>query len=212
MFQGSLQFLQSNQGKWLWDPCWSWVEEGVIVCAALPVSGGVTGHLWLSHTQWLVYLVGWVYSIYVQVCVAQFSCMTPSLKDDGRPSIGGPDVSAMHHWVWTCFGRPWEWTGSPLNGSVMGTKLGYGTSIVGCQLVVVGCKQVGLPLASNQLRNSFWTTQRGMMLPPVLVSTLQHTVLSQVGPMSAGICHGCQGLCHHVGVNVSDSDIFGVSS
>ena len=41
-------------------------------------------------------------------CTAQFSCTTPSFKDDGRPSIAGPDVSAMYHWVWTCLGGPLE--------------------------------------------------------------------------------------------------------
>ena len=51
----------------------------------------------------------------------------------------------------------------------------------------MGHKPVGLPLVSNQLGNSFWNTQRGMMLPPALVSTLQCTLPSQLGPMSAGI-------------------------
>ena len=41
-------------------------------------------------------------------CMAQFRCMTQSFKDDGRPSIAGPDVSAMYHWVWTCLGGPLE--------------------------------------------------------------------------------------------------------
>ena len=88
---------------------------------------------------------------------------------------------------------PWWATGTrfQLNGSVMGTKLGYGTSIVGCQLVdcqvTVEHKPVGLPLASIWLENSFWNTRRGMMLPPALVLTLQHTFPSGLGPVSAGI-------------------------
>ena len=39
-------------------------------------------------------------------CTVQFSCMTPSFEDDGRPSIVGPDVSATYHWVWTHLGGP----------------------------------------------------------------------------------------------------------
>ena len=51
----------------------------------------------------------------------------------------------------------------------------------------MGCKPVGLPLASNWLGNSFWNTWRGITLPPAPVSTLQHTFPSQLDPMSAGI-------------------------
>ena len=51
----------------------------------------------------------------------------------------------------------------------------------------MGHKPAGLPFASNQLGNSFWNMQRGIMLPPARVSTLQCTLPSQLGPMSAGI-------------------------
>ena len=79
---------------------------------------------------------------------------------------------------------PWWATGArpQLNGSVIGTKLGSGTSIVSCQSVTVD-----LPLVSNWLGNNSLNTQRGMMLPPGLVSMLQCTLPSQLGPMSAGI-------------------------
>ena len=84
---------------------------------------------------------------------------------------------------------PWWATGArpPLNGSVMGTKLGFGTSIVGCQLGGCVAQACGLPLVSNWLGNSFWNAQRGMTLPPAPVYTLQCTLPSWLGPMTAGI-------------------------
>ena len=46
---------------------------------------------------------------------------------------------------------------------------------------------MGLPLVSNELGNNFLNTQRGMTLSPAPVSTLQCTLPSRLGPMSAGI-------------------------
>ena len=66
-------------------------------------------------------------------CMVHFICMTPSFKDAGRPSLAGPDVSAMYHWVWTCLGRPWE-LGLHSMAVSWAPSWGMAPSIVGCQL------------------------------------------------------------------------------
>ena len=71
--------------------------------------------------------------------------MTPSFEGDGKPGIAGSDVSAMYHQMWT-HPRWAKGARPPLNGSVMGTKLGYGTSIVGCQLGGCGAQASGLAI------------------------------------------------------------------
>ena len=69
-------------------------------------SGEVRSHLTLACSV-VGFLVGQGESHLLVSLTAQFSWTIPSFDEEGRPSIGGPGLSATYHLVWRHFEYWW---------------------------------------------------------------------------------------------------------
>ena len=108
-----------------------------------------------------------------------------SLVHEGSPSIAGPGVSATYHCVWRQLVTR-RFLGVQSTWVLKVPNCLMGDPLYAVKRVEDGLSPVRFPSLSNLSGNSLANVQRGMTLPPALVSTLHFRVASLFFPMSAG--------------------------